>query len=170
MTTMQTLAMALAASKEEKATTTWWCPHLLPPSLMVLIIVIIFNATSLLPAVAPVDCGILLPLGSNTWQRDGDHGGGIPPTAGRGTNDIDSGGGCGRGGGDPKQRMMQPSWDDDGGGGDRGGNLLVPEAVSNDDNNNVSNNMAWGGPRLTSVLPCPPPRGQPRWQTRHQMQ
>jgi hypothetical protein len=46
---------------------------------VVIVVVVVFNATSLLPAVAPVDHGILPPLDGNTRRRDGDHGGGIPP-------------------------------------------------------------------------------------------
>ncbi len=43
-------------------------PHLLPPPplLVVLVDVVVFNASSLLPAVAPINRGILPPLGSAT--------------------------------------------------------------------------------------------------------
>jgi hypothetical protein len=71
------------------ATTTRQCPHLLP-SLVVLVIVIVFDATSLLPTMAPANCGILPPLGGDNWQRDGDHGGGIPLTSRGGTADVGS--------------------------------------------------------------------------------
>ncbi len=79
MTAMQMLVTVPAASKEEGATTTWRCPRLLPPPLVVLV-VIVFDAPSLLAAMAPVDRGILLLLSSDIRQRDGDHGGGIPLT------------------------------------------------------------------------------------------
>ncbi len=74
-----------------------------PLSIVVLVIVIIFDTTSLLPAVAPIDRGILPPLGSNTQRRDRDHGRGIPPTARGGTNNVGGGGGGrGRSGSNPK--------------------------------------------------------------------
>jgi hypothetical protein len=56
--------MAPAASKEEGVTTTRRCPRLLPPPLVVLIVVIVFDATSFLPAVAPINHWILPPLGN----------------------------------------------------------------------------------------------------------
>ncbi len=62
------------------------------PPLVVLVVVVIFDATSLLPAGAPVDCGILPPLGGNTCLCEGDHRGGIPPTARGGT--ANGGGSC----------------------------------------------------------------------------
>ncbi len=74
----------------------------------VLVIVIIFDTTSLLPAVAPVNNGILPPLNGNTRWRDRDHRGGIPPTACGGTTNVRGGHGGG-GSGNSKQRMMQPS-------------------------------------------------------------
>jgi hypothetical protein len=59
------------------------------------------------------------PLDGNTQRRDGDHGGGIPPTACGGTADVGSssgrgGGGSGSsrgssGGGNSKRRTMRPS-------------------------------------------------------------
>ncbi len=70
------MATALAASKEEGATMTWRCPCLPPPPFVVLVVVVAFDATSLLPAVAPVDCAILPPLGGDTRQCGRDHGGG----------------------------------------------------------------------------------------------
>jgi hypothetical protein len=90
---------------------------------VVLIVIVIFDATSLLPAVAPVDHGILPPLDGNTRQRDGDHGGGMPPTACGGTANVGggsgrSGGSSGRGGGggggggggsNSKRRTRRPS-------------------------------------------------------------
>jgi hypothetical protein len=86
---------------------------------VVLVVVVIFDATSLLPAVAPVDHGILPPLDGNTRRRDGDHGGGIPLTACGGPANVGGsssrggggGGSSGRGrgsGGNSKQRTMQP--------------------------------------------------------------
>jgi hypothetical protein len=68
---------------------------------MVLVIVVVFDATSLLPAVAPIDRGILPPLGGETRQCDGDHGGGIPLTVRDGTNNV--------GGGNPKRRTTRPT-------------------------------------------------------------
>ncbi len=50
-----------------------------PPPFVVLVVLIIFDASSLLPTVAPIDCGILPPLGDDARRRNGDHGGGIPP-------------------------------------------------------------------------------------------
>ncbi len=89
---------------------------------VVLVVIIIFNATSLLPTVASVNHGILPPLNGNTRRRDGDHGGGIPPTAfggtanvggssGRGGSGGSSGrsGGGGGGSGNSKRRTMRPS-------------------------------------------------------------
>jgi hypothetical protein len=68
---------------------------------------------------APVDHGILPPLGGNTRQCNGDHGKEIPPTACGGTANVGSGSGSGGGssgrssGGDcsgnSKQRTTQPS-------------------------------------------------------------
>jgi hypothetical protein len=53
-----------------------------PPPLVVLVVIVaVFDATSLLPAMAPVNFRILPPLGSNTQRHDRDHGGGIPLTA-----------------------------------------------------------------------------------------
>jgi hypothetical protein len=80
---------------------------------VVLVIGIIFDATSLLPAVSPINHGILPPLDGNTRQRDGDHRGGIPPTACGSTANFGgssgrSGGGGRGGGGDSKWRMMRP--------------------------------------------------------------
>jgi hypothetical protein len=92
---------------------------------VVLVVVVVFNATSLLPAVAPVDHGILPPLNGNTRRRDGDHEGGIPLMACGGTANIGgsssrcggssgrgrSGGGSGRGRGsgcNSKRRTMRP--------------------------------------------------------------
>jgi hypothetical protein len=75
---------------------------------VVLVIVVVFDATSLLPAVAPVDHGILPPLGGDTRRcDDGDHGGGIPPTARGGTTNVGGGGGRGCGSGNPKRRMTR---------------------------------------------------------------
>ncbi len=68
-------------------------PRLLPPALVVLVVVVVFNATSLLPTMAPVDRGILPPLGGNTRWCDGDHGEGIPLMARGGTANIGTGGG-----------------------------------------------------------------------------
>jgi hypothetical protein len=65
------------------------------PPLVLLVIVIVFNATSLLPAVAPVDRQILPPIGSNTHQCNGDHGEEIPLTACGGTTNVGAGGGGG---------------------------------------------------------------------------
>jgi hypothetical protein len=76
-----------------------------------------------------------------------------------GTNDVGGSGGRGRSGSDPKWRTTQPSRDNDGGGGSRGSNLSVAAAVGNNDDDNFSENAAWGGPRLASVLPQPPPAG-----------
>jgi hypothetical protein len=86
---------------------------------VVLVIVVVFDTTSLLPAVAPVDHGILPPLDGITRRRDGDHGGGIPLTACGGTANVGGGsgrggsssghGGGGGGGGNSKRRTMQPS-------------------------------------------------------------
>jgi hypothetical protein len=92
---------------------------------VVLVLIVVFNATSLLPTGAPIDHGILPPLDGNTRRRDGDHGGGIPPTACSGTANIgrsssrSSGGGssshgCSGGSsghsrsGNSKRRTMQP--------------------------------------------------------------
>jgi hypothetical protein len=74
---------------------------------VVLVVVVVFDATSLLPAVAPVDHGILPHLDGNTRRRDGDHGGGIPRTACGGTANVGGSSGCG-GGGDSKRRTMRP--------------------------------------------------------------
>jgi hypothetical protein len=79
-------------------------------AVVLVVVVAVFDATSLLPAVAPVDHGILPPLDGNTRWRDGDHGGGIPPTACGGTANG-GGGGSGRGGGgsgNSKRRTMRP--------------------------------------------------------------
>jgi hypothetical protein len=85
---------------------------------VVLIVVIVFNATSLLPTVAPANHGIPPPLNGNTRRCDGDHGVGIPLMACGGTANVSSSSGCsgssrssgrGRGGGgDSKWRTMQP--------------------------------------------------------------
>jgi hypothetical protein len=66
---------------------TRWCPCLLPPPL-VLLVIVIFNATSLLPTMAPVNRGILPPPGGNTQWRNGDQRGRIPPMAHGGTANI----------------------------------------------------------------------------------
>jgi hypothetical protein len=66
---------------------------------MVLVIVVVFDATSLLPAVAPIDRGIPPPLGGDTRLRTGDHGGGIPPTVHSGTTNVGASNGGSRGGG-----------------------------------------------------------------------
>jgi hypothetical protein len=85
---------------------------------VVLVVVVVFDATSLLLAMAPVNHGILPPLNDNTRRSDGDHGGGIPPTACGGTANVGGssgrgggGGGSGHGrsgGGDSKRRTMRP--------------------------------------------------------------
>ncbi len=42
-----------------------------PPPLVILVVIVIFDATSLLPAMAPIDHWILPPLGGNTRRRNG---------------------------------------------------------------------------------------------------
>ncbi len=63
-----------------------------PPPPVVLVIVVVFDASSLLPTVAPVNRGILPPLGGDTRWRNGDHGGGLPPMARGGMADVGGGG------------------------------------------------------------------------------
>jgi hypothetical protein len=85
---------------------------------VVLIVIVVFDTTSLLPTVAPLNHGILPPLDSNTRRRDGDHRRGIPPTVCGGTTNVGGSSSCGGGGsgsgrsrggcGDSKQRTMQP--------------------------------------------------------------
>jgi hypothetical protein len=84
-------------------------------SVVVLVVVVVFNPNSLLPAVAPINHGILPSLDGNTRRRDRDHGGGIPPTVCGGTTNITGssgrsggGGGGSGGGGNSKWRTMQP--------------------------------------------------------------